>query len=70
MRKLCSDSQDHQDGANRAGILRRQAGRICIACIKLISQPIFFDVKIIGLCIFEEYLDKEVGDKTGRKTGD
>lgn len=70
MRKLCSDSQDHQDGANRAGILRRQTRRICITGVELISQPIFFDVEIVGLCIFEEYLDKEVGDKTGWKTGD
>lgn len=69
VRKLGANSQNHENGADGAGVVAGETGGVGVADVELLAQPIFFDVEIIGLGVFEENLDEEIGDKTGRETG-
>lgn len=56
VRKLRTDSQDHQDRADRACVLRGKDGWVGIASVHFLTQPILFNIEIISLRIFEKRL--------------
>lgn len=70
VRELGAHGQNHENGTDRTGVFRGERGGVSVASIKLIKQPVLFDVKVVSLCIFEKDLDEKLRHISWRQTGD
>ena len=59
MSELASNSEHHQYGAEPGGVVRTKWPRLLIVSVKLLTNPLWVDVGIVGLGVFEEDFDQE-----------